>query len=116
MERLTIRNSEGSVSQPMNTTVEQVFGRLAYYEDLEEQGRLIVLPCKVGDTVYMINEIPTPYHIYECRVEDVNISEFGNFVRIRDCYGRRYGHTFDFYGKTVFLTREEAEEALRKEK
>ena len=26
--------------------------KLKYYEDLEEQGRLLVLPCKVGDTVY----------------------------------------------------------------
>lgn len=28
--------------------------KLAEYEDLEEQGRLIKLPCKVGDTVWQI--------------------------------------------------------------
>ena len=28
--------------------------KLAYYEDLAEQGRLIELPCKIGDTVYGI--------------------------------------------------------------
>ena len=33
MKRLTIRNSDGTVSQPMNTTVEQAFHRLADYED-----------------------------------------------------------------------------------
>ena len=33
MERLTMRNSDGSVSQPTGTTVEAVFYRLAAYED-----------------------------------------------------------------------------------
>lgn len=33
MERLTIRNSDGSVSQPTATTIEAVFQRLAAYED-----------------------------------------------------------------------------------
>ncbi len=36
MERLTIRNSDGSVSQPTTTTVEEVFYRLAEYEDLRK--------------------------------------------------------------------------------
>ena len=34
MQRLTIRNSDGSVSQPIDTTVDDVFQRLADYEDL----------------------------------------------------------------------------------
>ena len=33
-------------------TIDDVIDRLAEYEDLEEQGRLISLPCKVGNTVY----------------------------------------------------------------
>lgn len=33
MERLTIRNSDGTVSQPTGTTVEAVFYRLPDYED-----------------------------------------------------------------------------------
>ena len=33
MERFTIRNSDGSVSQPTSTTIEAVFYRLADYED-----------------------------------------------------------------------------------
>lgn len=32
-----------------------VIDKLAEYEGLEEQGRLIKLPCKVGDTLYWIN-------------------------------------------------------------
>ena len=33
MKRLTIRNSDGSVSQPIDSTVEKVFNKLAEYED-----------------------------------------------------------------------------------
>ena len=29
--------------------------KLAAYEDAEEQGRLVILPCKVGDTVYYLD-------------------------------------------------------------
>ena len=34
-ERLTIRNSDGTVSQPTRTTIESVFYRLAEYEDTD---------------------------------------------------------------------------------
>lgn len=56
MKRLTIRNSDGSVSQPTTTTFEVVMYRLAAYEDImpleraqelvqaEQAGRLVVLP------------------------------------------------------------------------
>ena len=37
MERLTIRNSDGTVSQPTGTTVEAVFYRLADYEDTNRE-------------------------------------------------------------------------------
>ena len=37
MERLTIRNSDGTVSQPTGTTVEAVFYRLADYEDTDRE-------------------------------------------------------------------------------
>lgn len=65
MERLT--NSEHSNEQrrdyekrlrqgyPRNIPEER-FLKLAHYEDLEEQGRLIELPCKMGDTVYVLAE------------------------------------------------------------
>ena len=31
--------------------------KLAEYEDLEEQSLLLRLPCKVGDTVYIITQV-----------------------------------------------------------
>ena len=37
-----------------NCHIQKAFEKLAEYEDLEEQGLLLRLPCKVGDTVYRI--------------------------------------------------------------
>lgn len=50
--------------------VEDMIEKLADYEDLEEQGRLIKLPCKVGDTVYVDNTI-LPIEDMEC-YEDID--------------------------------------------
>lgn len=34
----------------------EAIDKLAYYEDMEEQGRLLILPCKEGDTIYRIKK------------------------------------------------------------
>ena len=67
--------------------------KLARYEDLEEQGLLLKLPCKVGDTVYLIKSdgkvVP--------RTADMQF----------------LGVLWDDYGKEWFLTQEEAEAKLK---
>ena len=50
--------------------VAEYLRKLKDYEDLEEQGRLIKLPCKVGDTVYVDNTI-LPIEDMEC-YEDID--------------------------------------------
>lgn len=84
---------------------------LKKYEDLEEQGRLVKLPCKVGDTVYgismgklislTVNEISIFYMKGEkiINVKCQNNDEFRNYVERE-------------FGKTVFLTKAEAEAKL----
>lgn len=68
---------------------------LKHYEDLEEQEKLLKLPCKIGHRVYMIyqffGECAWKIDEHEVRLEDL-----------------------ENIGKTVFLTREEAEKALKK--
>ena len=49
MERLTI---SGTKEAKPDVTIREVLNKLAEYEDLEEQGKLLELPCAVGDTVY----------------------------------------------------------------
>lgn len=82
------------------------YNKLKDYEDLEEQGLILKLPCKVGDTVYYIED----GEICELVVYSYDIRPLQKFVR--SCNGTRLN--FKQFGKTVFLTREEAEEALKK--
>ena len=128
MERLTEnkRNSDGTgvskqslIDRPgkgyPSNYARSIVTRLAELEDLEEQGRLLWLPCKVGDTLYCI----TPYvkePIIAAHVLQMNIKQFYNkriIVRIdvmnkmgESCY------FLDDIGKKIFLSREEAEAKL----
>ena len=91
MERLTF---SGTKEAKANTTIREICNKLAEYEDLDEQGKLIKLPCKVGDDVYYILGIPneTPCIIDKCTFKLSDINKIG---------------------KTLFLTREEAEAKLK---
>ena len=101
-------------------TIDDVIDKLAEYEDLEEQGLLLRLPCKVGDTVYYISE----GFIEPCTVETIFISDYtdkdGNCSYIAEIHYDRedcpYVSTeiyFTDIGKTVFLTQAEAERKLK---
>lgn len=76
---------------------------------------VIVPPCKVGDTVYVISRYYTgTWLIYSCTVEYItkyNSNSFINAVFSRDI---NFGLNIVEFGKTVFLTREEAEQTLKK--
>ena len=55
MERLTYRTTKGeAMGNSSVADIGDILGKLAEYEDLEEQGLLLRLPCKVGSTVYAI--------------------------------------------------------------
>lgn len=85
---------------------EKAWSKLAHYEDLEEAGRLMVLPCKVGDTVYQILQKGSGH--WE---EDKYILDDRGTPKI---YERGFHLILlNDIGKTVFLTREEAEAALK---
>ena len=87
-----------------------IIKRLAAYEDAEEQGRLVMLPCKVGDTVW--DRKAEPWTV-------ISIEWFSRKVTQLHCKSpvTGTGNTFSIgrrsLGKTVFLTREEAEAKLR---
>ena len=87
---------------------------LQRYTDLEEQGRLIELPCAVGDTVYIPNEK------FPAEIEEIRITPQGTFVEYVQ-YDKGYEETevwdegsfcMEDIGETVFLTPEEAEAKL----
>ena len=73
----------------------------------EQDGRLVVLPCKVGDDVWFVRKFGKEQCIKRAEVSCINIEFRGEvFVSARRISG-------GYSGKTVFLTREEAEAALK---
>ena len=135
MERLTKRLHDGKVVTDCDSCEQKkdkqctfsecrasLIKRLAAYEDIAEpcggldslrelaeddkDRRLVMLPCKVGDTVYFA----LIGRIIEKQV--FSIVSFSNSTRIY-CGGTSEYFRPEDIGKTVFLTREEAEKALR---
>lgn len=75
----------------------------------EQEGRLVMLPCYTGDKVYM----PILGRILELKVGSIVIN--GGVITIY-YYSSSFRSSLDDFGKTVFLTREEAEAAMEKQK
>lgn len=98
--------------------VNEVCKKLAEYETLEEQGLLVRLPCKVGDTVYKIAAIAN-HSVIPMNVLEIHSLCYDNertimFSTIGDM-GKSCYRSEDI-GEIVFLTREEAEKKLEKMK
>ena len=81
------------------------------YKTLEEQGLLLRLPCKLGTKVYYVQKCLAP-SCKECR----------GFLQVNNCYcdykARIFEQYFEYrhlkaFGQSVFLTKEEAEAALK---
>lgn len=94
------------------TTNQQLIDKLAEYEDLEESGRLVKLPCAVGDTVY----VPTRNFVSEFTVNVITIGRneiiFG-WILNKGIYPNLTGFSEHEIGNIVFLTREAAEAKLK---
>ena len=137
MERLTDRNADGDYFYPkcfkkcdglgasrkcdnceITTSICEKLGK---YEDLEEQGRLVILPCKVGDTVWD-NDFGRPcaytitaFSFGEC---EEYICEPVTTKEVVFYYANSSGSITGSFaeseiGKTVFLTKSEAEAKLK---
>lgn len=90
---------------------------LMAYRMAEQEGRLLILPLKVGQAVYFVLEdLPVFYpetngwYIGEAEVTEICTRGFS--VDPIDGDEKSYFYPYDDIGKTVFLTREEAEAAL----
>ena len=85
----------------MRDAEQEGVARLRELAEADKDGRLVVLPCTVGDTVYLIVTKRARIYTPEFRFIKKSCLTFLNMERVlRD------------FGKTVFLTREEAEKAL----
>lgn len=92
--------------------------KLGDYEDLEEQGRLVILPCKAGDTLYRVNK-GAKEPVIMMRVLQLYIKQLHKdrtVIRIDAINDDDMGESCYFLeniGKTVFLTKSEAEAKLK---
>ena len=93
-------------------------GKLKHCEDLEAQGRLIEMPCYVGDTMYTNYSMQGWYmhrknRPYEAKVVFVGINGVDNFMNVELGEGKMLQFRFSDIGKKVFLTKSEAEAASK---
>ena len=135
MERLTDKNAFGCYFYPKCFEKCDGFGasskcdnceittsvceKLGKYEDLEERGRLIKLPCKVGDVVYRIN-IGAMKPVIPLRVVEYRFKIVGNCIREKICCSDDFlckQPSIIYYAEDidnkVFLTKSEAEAKLK---
>ena len=127
MERLTEMQSSGYDLKEMNGEwcnkyceqqrvetcnecgIYQAIQKLAEYEDLEEQGLLLRLPCKAGDIVYAIDG----KNIQTLKAKnDIALISGKICIFAENCHYADY-ICYDYIGKTVFLTQAEAEQKLK---
>lgn len=119
MERLTARDDYGAPYYPYCDDVKKCGGycaqcnfetkiseKLAAYEDAEEQGLLVKLPCRVGDTVYYIDDC----YVYSDKVKSIDIRKENDEYIFTIAY---MDYREEDFGKTVFLTQAEAEQKLK---
>lgn len=82
--------------------------RLRELAEADKDGLLLVVPCKVGDTVYWLHD----GKITECRAYRIQVSRKGVYITIKSTVSHGSFREDDCLGKTIFFSREEAEKAL----
>lgn len=88
------------------------------YKDLEEQGKLLKLPCAVGDAVYRINkgarEPIISMEVVEIGTLSLKTGGLAVQITCRDNIGRgEICYLNSDFGRNIFISREEAEAALK---
>lgn len=104
--------------------------KLATYEDLEEQGLLVRLPCKLEDTVWVVTspinvfgyyeyDGDAEYEVYESFLSSVSYytsgEQFRIYAKVTNSFIAEYFRECDF-GESIFFTRKEAEKKLEEMK
>ena len=110
MERLTRRTETGGIKYTRHNIYEEdIVERLAEYEDLEEQGLLLRLPCPIGTIVYnttwwddITEKVEVDGKTFYRTVHKHKVSK--STFSLVDIYD---------FGKTVFLTKAEAKQKLK---
>ena len=122
MERLTNIGSNGEIwitdndETRRNGRKESAYKKLAEYEDLEEQGLLLRLPCKIGDKIYEVSYENREFVIKEHIVKEFIYRTY-RFPRIEIYCENENGflvcNSIGKLDECLFLTQAEAEQKLK---
>lgn len=124
MDRLTGYNSFGGVygigmgCGDNTDIIHAIIKKLAEYEDLEEQGRLVILPCKIWDTVYRVMADKRIKQPYEYKVigfwysADETCNNLHLVRYVNGVFDSSISVPFSEFNRILFLTKEEAESVL----
>lgn len=93
------------VDNPTAERCSRAIDKLGKYEDAEESGLLVKMPCKVGDTVY-----PKPSFGHTAPEKVTGIYIYEHFAAIKTT---RDSFDFKDFGKKVFLTHEAAMASIK---
>ena len=109
-----------------NCHIQKAFEKLAEYEDLDEQGLLLRLPCGIGADIYFIPSktnyklnilqgYPESNRVYHQNVEKISFTQYGWYLECDKDIEYATGQIFidKSYKETWFLTQEEAEQKLK---
>lgn len=128
IDALEMKLSEPDKKHPVNArilTYEEA-NKWQEYKDLEEQGLLVKLPCKVGDMVWVVTspinvfdydkyDGDAEYEVYESFLSSVSYyvsgEQFRIYAKVTNSFIAAYFRECDF-GESIFFTREEAEKKL----
>ena len=124
MSRVAYGWSEDRLLEPKNKPLKmskaEMTKEIKYWRNLEEQGLLLKLPCKVGKMVYLTNHDRTAWRKRPliCVIDEFTMSDNNCYAVLNANEPFYAAHRFKAvdikeFGKTVFLTKEEAEAKLK---
>ena len=92
--------------------LQAVLEKLGEYEDAEEQGLLLKLPCKVGTELFLSDYLNAHHRLKEYKFLGSDVAV------VIECweFQRTCTRMLSDFGKTIFLTKEEAEQAMKETK
>lgn len=120
--------TEGAIMRPASQSLGVTPDRLRDLAQADKEGRCVVLPCKIGNTIYEIirHRNSGTVEIAERTVLSVENFQDGGYIKMQSWVPCHYTGDIlkqrvdswakiEDFGKAVFLTRKEAEAALRME-
>lgn len=102
MKRFTIRNSDGSVSQPTDLKWAEALEKLAEYEDAEENGTLIRFSKEINLSLPVHQKFMIEICDGYTKLESIDLLDFTSTISIEmEFEGQKYGEHINFYDTPV---------------